>query len=111
MGAAARFDPNQARLKPGKIFDYPRARQPLLEHAACLHADAVNLENALRNIQTDRVTVHEDGSLSWWCFLKQPRFGTSMPFDKGPSTPSLCNLFFVRRRRFTRRREWPDRCP
>jgi hypothetical protein len=75
MGRAARLDPNQRRIEPGEKRQDLRSPQPLLHNDLAARILAVNLEHRLRDIQPDRVTLHQDGLRCWRSF--RPQLGTS----------------------------------
>jgi hypothetical protein len=75
MRAAARLDPDHRRRQRGEEPLELAPAQPLAQHRAAGGVDTVNLEDVLRQIQTDHAKLHR-GRLPLLVFSKQPVWPT-----------------------------------
>jgi len=83
MRRSASLDPDQRRFEPGEEFQDLRSPQLLLHNDLAARILAVNLKNALRDIQPDRDSFHGTVSVAGRCL--PPQLGTSDAV-RGPST-------------------------
>jgi hypothetical protein len=87
MRRAASLQPHRAaRLLAEKRFELP-ATKLFLKDDLALGAFAVDLKNRLGQIETDRDSVHVDGSYRWLANRNNDQLGTSMP--SGAVHPAL----------------------
>lgn len=78
--------PDRARATGSR--DDCAAPQPLANDDVSIDVDAVDLEPVFGEIQTDGGNLHGGRLPSLWRSQRRPRCGTSMPGERGPSTPS-----------------------